>query len=109
MIKKIPPEAWGELEEIFDKECDGSALPPPAHSVIWGVYDEDKLKGFILVEDVAFIGQIFALPPYGKQLVSFVRERYGDQSVACVASEERFGRLFESLGMDEIKGTLYRR
>lgn len=114
-IRELSPDTWKHFEDIFREEF-GSDLPPETHAQFFGIYDDDSFKGFILCEDVKFIGQIFMFDAsddgakYARALISHVRHSISpDQSVATVASEPRFEKLFRSLGMQKIAGILFRR
>lgn len=115
--KSIPASEWHKLKDIFADEFD-SDLPDPKFAKIIGSYDNGKLVGFVLVERVAIIGQIFVAPEKrennnGKtvrSLLKSVREQLPEgASVGAVASEPRFELLFKSLGLQKIAGVFFRR
>lgn len=112
-VREIPYEAWEYLDDIFAEEFE-SNLPPKDHGTFYGVYEDGKLRGFILCENIVMVGQIYTIGDakagHAKALIEHVRSVIpADQSVGAVASEPRFEGLFRSLGMDKIDGVLYRR
>lgn len=112
-VREIKPEAWAGLAELFVGEFD-SALPHAEFGRFLGVYEEGKLKAFVLAERVIQIGQICSVgdgkPEYVKALIDHLQEAYPPGiSVATVASEPRFEKLYKSLGMERIPGSLWRR
>jgi hypothetical protein len=113
-IRALKPSEWVVLIDTFEKEFD-SDLPSPDHATIYGAFEDGKLAGFVLAEEVTFIGQIHVKDPknsatLARKMIRFLRERTPDnKSVATVASESRFEMLFRTLGMQKISGTLFRR
>lgn len=113
-IKKLNAAQWAGLIDTFEAVFD-SDLPNYEHGVIYGAFDNGKLLGFVLVEDVKVVGQIFVKEPKNnatvvKKMLRYIRETIPDkQAVAAVASEPRFEMLFRSLGLQKITGTLFRR
>lgn len=115
MITKLPDRFWNQLEDIFDKEFD-SDLPEKENATIFMATDGSKRTGFILAEDIKMIGQIYVYPEFRKesaryagQMVKFCQERFKGRSVATLASEPRFEKLYRLLGMQKIDGTVYRK
>jgi len=116
IVKKLPAEKYSRLREIFDKEFD-SDEPEPENSDIFVAYEGGKMTGFILVESIKVIGQLYVVPEKRnnashtvKELVRCVQLKYdGKEVVAAVASEPRFRKLYESLGMHKIFGDFYRK
>lgn len=113
-VREIAPEAWAALKDIFRAECN-SSLPHAKFAKFFGAYDENgNLKAWVLAENVVVIGQLFTVgdgkTEYVQALISHLQEQHPPGiSVATVASETRFERLFKSLGMERISGTLFRR
>lgn len=115
MIKTLPPRFWHQLETIFGDEFD-SDLPEAENAEIFIATEGGKRIGFILAEDVKMIGQIYVYPEFRKesarhagQMVKFCQERFKGKSVATLASEPRFEKLYRLLGMQKIPGTLFRK
>lgn len=115
MITKLPSRFWNQLEQIFEDEFD-SDLPEEENAEIFMATDGNKRTGFILAEDVKMIGQIYVYPDFRKesakyagQMVRFCQERFKGTSVATLASEPRFEKLYKLLGMQKIPGTLFRK
>jgi hypothetical protein len=116
LVKKLPPEKYSRLREIFDDEFE-SDLPEPHNSDIFVAYDGGKMVGFVLSERVQMLGQLYVVPEkrnntieITKELLSSLREKYdGKEVVGAVASEPRFKKLYESLGMQKIFGDFYRK
>ena len=112
-VRKLKPEEWKTFEGIF-RNIFNSDLPPAAHSVFYGAFDEiGELQGFLLAEEVRFFGQVFSFKDDPRAIAALVQHARQDtpdsQSVALVASEKRFEPLLERLGLERIEGTLYRR
>lgn len=112
-VKEIKPEAWAGLAEFFHEEEAGD-LPHGEFGTFLGVYEDDKLKGFVLAEKVILIGQICTVgnnkPEYVKALIDHLQKEYPPGiTVASVASESRYERLYKSLGMQKMLGSFWRR
>lgn len=114
-IRELEAREWLRLKGIFEREFD-SDLPIPQNAKIFGCFEGEKMLGFILAENVVFIGQVYVIESErtsgaAKKMLSFVREKFSRERkpVAAVASEKRFEMLFKSLGMTEIGGKLFRR
>lgn len=104
---------WDGLQELFQTEHD-SDLPLPEFGTIYGIYEDDKLKGFALAEHVIMIGQFTTTGSgnirYAKALIDFFQAKYPPGiSVGAIASKDKFRKLYGRLDMQEIPGTLYRR
>lgn len=89
-------------------------MPHPEFGTFFGAFEDGHLKGFVLAEKIFMVGQIFTVgdgkAEYAKALIDHLQAKYPPGiSVATVASETRFEKLFKSLGMDRISGTLFRR
>lgn len=116
LVKKLPDDKYSRLREIFEDEFD-SDLPEPKNTDIFVAYDHGRMTGFVLVEDVKVIGQLYVVPEKRnnashtvRELVRCIREKYdGKAVVGAVASEPRFKKLYESLGMYKIFGDFYRK
>lgn len=115
MIKPLPSRFWNQLEGIFEDEFD-SDLPEEANAEIFMATEGGKRTGFILAENIKMIGQIYVYPEFRKesskhagQMVKYCQERYKDISVATLASEARFEKLYRLLGMQRIPGVLFRK
>jgi hypothetical protein len=115
MITILPARHWHQLEDIFDREFD-SDLPEAQNAEIFMATDKGKRTGFILAEDIKMVGQIYVYPDFRKesaryagQMVRFCQERYQGKSVATLASEPRFEKLYRLLGMQKIDGTVFRK
>jgi hypothetical protein len=112
-IRELTNEESEKLAGIFQNVFD-SDLPPENHSTYYGAFGDDgELKGFVLAENVCWVGQIYNLDPdnpiYPIALVRHMDKITKDQAVVTVASKEKFGKFFETMGMEKIEGTLYRR
>lgn len=116
IAKELKPEQFGRLKKIFEDDFD-SDLPQPENSQIVGVYDEGKLQGFILVETVQVIGQIWVAPEKRnnsskivQNMLNYIRAKVAPKSVvAAVASEPRFENLYKAFGMQKIEGKFFRK
>jgi hypothetical protein len=116
LIKKLKPEQYSRLKDIFSDEFD-SDVPLAHNSEIFAAYDGPKLVGFVLAEDVKMLGQIWVAPEKRSEgteitmkLLRELRGRFeGKENVAAVASEPRFGKLYKALGLVALPGTIYRR
>jgi hypothetical protein len=116
LVKKLKPEQYGRLKQVFNDVFD-SDLPLPHNSDIFAAFEDGKVVGFILAEDVKMLGQIYVSPEKRSEgteitmkLLKEVRERYeGKENVAAVASETRFEKLYRALKMEKISGTIFRR
>lgn len=117
MITKLPSRHWYQLKDIFDEEFDSDLPDVDSGAEIFISVENGKRTGFILAEPVIFIGQIYIYPEFREKniasttlsLVKSVKERYEGQSVATLASESRFEKLYKRLGLDKISGTLFRK
>ncbi len=113
-IRPLKPAEWISLVDIFDKVFE-SDLPSPNHAEILGCFEDNKLKGFVLLEQVQFVGLIYVKDEKKdakavRKMLKYVREKVSrKQAVAAVASEPRFEMLFKTLGMQKIPGTIFRR
>lgn len=113
-IRKLKPIERLQISDIFNEVFD-SDMPPPPHSEFYGLFEDGRLEGFILAEQITIIGQIFIKNEknnsnYARKLIRFVRDKaFPTQSVAALASETRFEMLYRTLGLQKIKGTLFRR
>lgn len=113
-IRKLKPNEWVGLIDTFENVFD-SDMPSPEHATIYGAFVDGKLAGFVLAEEVTFIGQIYVKDSkknaeIARSMVRFLREHTPDnKAVAAVASEPRFEMLFRTLGLQKIAGTLFRR
>jgi hypothetical protein len=117
-IAVLSPDGFPLLKEIFESEFD-SDLPAPEHSCIAMAIAEDTNEpvGFILMEQVVMVGQVYIFPQArqtcgrmaARKLINFVQRLLrGKHNTCAVASEPRFARLFNNLGMHEVEGTLFR-
>jgi hypothetical protein len=114
---EIRPLTTEEREKIAPEFCElsNSDFPPDQHSIFWGIFEDDELQGYVLAENVLFLGQIRVFnekqgAKYAWGLVNHLRnDTPEDKRIAMVASEERFEPFFEHLGLSPIEGKLYRR
>lgn len=110
-----PVKDFSRLEKVFKAEF--GSLPKAENSTIFGAFEDGRLIGFILAEDVVMIGQIYVVPEKRNEsmsivnsLVQTVKNEYdGKDNVGAVASEPRFEEMFKSLGMGKINGVFYRK
>ncbi len=117
MIKLLPPRFWHQLEDIFQDEFDSDLPDVNSDAEIFMSANDGKRTGFILVEPVKMIGQIYIYPEFREQnvaknageMVKFMQKRYDGTPVGCVASEPRFEKLYRRLGMEKIDGVFYRK
>lgn len=117
IVKKLKPEQYSRLAAIFDKEFSGSDLPETHNSEILVAYENSKMVGFILIEDIKMIGQIYVVPEKRnssiqviQNLVKSVKERIAPKNVVgAVASETRFEALFKAFGLQKIDGKFFRK
>lgn len=116
-IEKIPASLFSAFSGVFRKEFDSDA-PLPSNADIFGAFDDgDQLVGFVLAERLVMVGQIWTAPQFRDNsteivapLVRTLRDKYdGKENVGAVASEPRFRKLFENLGMEKIDGEFYRK
>lgn len=116
IVKELKPEQWNRLKEIFEREFD-SDLPKPENSRILACFEDGKMVGFVLAEQVLMIGQIYVVPPRREKsgeivrsLLSYIREKIAPRNVVgAVASEKRFEALYRAFGMQKIEGKFYRK
>lgn len=116
ITKPLKPDQYGRLKEIFARDFD-SDLPLPENSEILVAYEEGKMQGFILIETVQVIGQIYVIPEKRnnssgivQNMLKYIRAKVAPKSVvAAVASEKRFENLYKSLGMQLIEGKFFRK
>lgn len=116
IVKKLKPEQFKRLEKIFEEEFDSDA-PLPENSDIFAAFENGKLVGFVLAEQLVMIGQIFVIPEkrtgsteVSRELLKELRKRFeGKEVIGAIASEPRFGNLYKALGMQKISGDFYRR
>lgn len=116
IVKKLPPDKYSRLRDIFENDAD-SDLPKPDNSDIFVAYESGKMVGFVLAEDIKMVGQIYIVPEKRNnsrkivgEMIRSLREKYdGKAVVGAVASEPRFRKLYESLGMHKIFGDFYRK
>jgi hypothetical protein len=113
MIKILPSRFWNQLEDIFEKEFD-SDLPETGEIFI--STEGSRRTGFILVEPIRMVGQIYVYEDFRKdsvknamKLVKHVQNLYQGSPVGTVASEARFEKLYRLMGMDKIEGTFFRK
>lgn len=115
-VKKLKPEQFARLEQIFREDFESPA-PLPQNSEIFGAFENARLVGFVLAERVIMIGQVWVSPTLRNNstevigpLIRIVRDEYdGVENVGAVASEPRFISLFKHYGMGEIPGTFCRK
>jgi len=116
IVKKAKPEQFERFAKIFSEEFD-SSLPEPDNSEILIAYENGVMKGFVLVEEVKLVGQIYVVPDERKSsseivksLITFVKKTIAPKSVVgAVASERRFEHLYKAFGMQKIEGIFYRK
>jgi hypothetical protein len=117
VVKQLPSDNWKKLKDIFNNEFD-SDLPDPKTAEIVVAYENGVMVGFVLLEKVLIVGQIYVIPSQRlknnsgivRNLIRYVRDKVPQGlSVAAVASDIRFEALFKSLGMQKIVGTFFRR
>lgn len=116
VVKKLKPEQYSRLTDIFREDFD-SDVPLPQNSDIFAAFEDGKMVGFVLAEDIKMVGQIWTLPKYRNNSIEIVaplirtmRDEFdGKEVVGTIASEPRFGKLFENLGMQKIDGEFYRK
>jgi hypothetical protein len=116
-IRELPPEHFEKLAPIFDAEFDSDA-PLPGTNRIFVAYDDGgEPVGFVRAEQLVWVGQLYVVPErrntttsIARSMVNFLKERFaGKCTVAAIASEPRFEKLFESFGFQKIEGTFHRR
>ncbi len=116
IVKPLKPDQFGRLKKIFEEEFD-SDLPLPENSEILVAYEDGKMQGFILVETVQVIGQIWVTPEKRnnssgivQNMLKYIRAKIAPKSVvAAVASEKRFENLYKAFGMQPIEGKFFRK
>ena len=115
-IIKIPASRWNALlKDTFD-EVFNSDLPDPAYADIYGEYENNQLKGFINVETIKLVGQIYVSPEAennrqtARNLVNYLVDTLPEGiSVGAIASETRFEGLYRMLKMSMVPGKFFRR
>lgn len=116
IIKRLPAAEFPRLQPIFENEFDSDA-PLPDNSEIFVVYEEGKMIGFVLAEQIRLLGQIYVIPSQRKAgakivkaLLDHCKDNYvGKEVIGAVASEPRFGNLYKAYKMQKIEGEFYRR
>ncbi len=114
---ELPPAKFELLRGIFEGEFN-SDPPDKDHARVFVCVDDDgEPVGFVHAEVAIILGQLYVVPSrrnstlsITQSLLSFLRKRFdGKATVAAVASEPRFEKLFESYGMQKIPGTFHRK
>jgi predicted GNAT family N-acyltransferase len=116
IVKRLKEQQFARLKDIFNDEFD-SDVPETENSEILGAFEDSQLVGFVLVEDVKMIGQIWTRPDKRNDSVNIVqallkqlREKYeGKAVIGAVASQKRFVNLYRSLRFQRIAGEFFRR
>lgn len=109
MIQILPKERWPELTAIFRREFD-SELPHPSATILADVDEEGEILGFLVLEFLARIGQIYQTGPKSRLMLEFFDEQVRPgNSVIAIASEPRFEGLCKSFGMREVEGKVFRK
>lgn len=116
VVRKLSPEKFARLRHVFDGEFD-SDTPIPDNSEIFAAFEDGKMVGFVLAENIVLLGQIYVVPERREKsggivqnLLKFLQVRYdGRETVGAVASERRFEALYRAFGMQKILGTFFRK
>lgn len=116
MIKLLDQNEREVLRPVFEKVFD-SDLPDERQANIAAVVENGCIAAFLTTEVVLRTGLIWTHPKIrGRkgakaviELAQYVKANIPEgASVLAIASEERFGKLFEKFGMRKIEGTVYR-
>jgi hypothetical protein len=109
MIKILPQERWPELADIFRKEFDAE-LPHPTATIFAELDDDNQIVGFLVVEFLARVGQIYQTGASTRSMLELVESQISPgNAVIAIAHEPRFERLCESWNMRPVEGQVYRR
>lgn len=115
MIELLDPKEWHKLDSIFESEFN-SAIPDSQHASIIADVEDGELRGFIVVESLVWVGQIYIAPNHrGNGLTrKFIRHiedktRKACRSVITIASEPRFEKLFQRKKMRKVGCAVYRK
>ena len=116
IVKPAKEEQFQRFAKIFESEFE-SDLPLPDNSKILVAYENGVMKGFVLVEQIQLVGQIYVIPEERKSsseivksLITFVKRTIAPKAVVgSVASERRFEALYKAFGMQKIEGIFYRK
>lgn len=109
MIQELPKERWPELTEIFAREFD-AILPDPTSTILADVDEDGTIKGFMVVEFLWRLGQIWQTGGKTREMFDQVDLNMPPgNSVIAIASEPRFEGLCKMYGMRQIEGTIYRK
>lgn len=109
MIQILPQERWSELADIFRTEFD-SELPQPSATILADVDADGTIMGFLVLEFLARIGQIYQTGKNSRLMFDFWNDQIRPgHSVIAIASEPRFEKLCESYDMRKIEGTVWRK
>ena len=110
MIALLPEERWHELEEIISDEFD-SLLPNKGKANIIADFDDDgRIQSFLIAEHLLRLGQLHSEGNYPRELMRWTLSNIPpDTSVIAIASQPRYGRLYERLHFSPVEGQIYRR
>lgn len=109
MIQILPTERWPELTEIFQREFD-AVLPDPSASILADVDEDGEIKGFLVLEFLARVGQIYNPGNKSREMLEFFNKQIPPgNSVIAFADEPRFEGLCEKFGMYKIETAVYRK
>jgi len=105
------------LEDIFRKEFD-SIPPTGTQGLVFGLYEGNELKAFVLAEQLLRIGLIWVNPEdrERKKGVGYLRRLFNylwnavpeNNSVIGIDCDGKYYKVLERFGYRKLKGTVYR-
>jgi hypothetical protein len=110
MLQILPESRWDELRDVFRTEFDAD-LPHKGKSDILADIDENgKVTGFIVLQFVAHIGQIWNTGTKSRMMLEFFNKQIPPgNTVITIADTPRLKSIAERFGMRREEGEVFRK
>jgi ribosomal protein S18 acetylase RimI-like enzyme len=114
-VRLLSRDEVNTLEPIFSVEFEHDGLPRETEADVVGVFDGSDLAGFLVVERLFHIAQVYVAPEYRRRRAASEMAAYVEQSIPegrsaiTITQTPEGGRMAESWGFVKIPGQLYRR
>jgi hypothetical protein len=110
MLQILPVERWDELKEVFRTEFDAELPHKGKASILAELAENGEIKGFVVVEFLARIGQIYNSGIKTREMLNLINEQIPPgNSVIAISSNPRFDGLCGLFGMREVEGKVFRK
>lgn len=109
MIEVLQEERWGELTDTF-KDVFDAELPHKGKSTILVDIQDGEIKGFVVFQMVALIGQIWNTGSKTRMMLDILNHGVKPgNTVITIADTPRLERLAERFGMRKETGSVFRK